>query len=114
MKTKNLKYRLRFEKRALDANGDPLGAWQSAFVQWAEIDYKRGSESAMTNRLIGKQPVTIEIRDTCESRAVTDRFRAVVVSSGMRKGEVFNVRAVAPSRDPGFINIVAESGVADG
>lgn len=114
MKTKKMKYRLRFEKRALDANGDPLGAWQSAFVQSAEIDYKRGSETAMTNRLIGKQPVTIEIRETPKSRLVTDAYRAVIVGYGMRVGEVFNVRAVAPSRDEGFINIVAESGVADG
>lgn len=81
---------------------------------WAELDYKRGSETAMTNRLIGKAIVSVEIRDTPLSRGIDDAWRFIIIGQGPRGGEAFNVRSVLPSKNIGFFNIVAESGVANG
>lgn len=109
-----LRYRLKFERRGLDANGDPLGAWEAFCEVWADVEYQRGSEVAVTNRLIGRQPVSITIRETVLTRDITPAFRATIQGAGARAGEVFNITAVAPGREAGTLNLMGISGVADG
>jgi len=107
--------RVRFDGRGLDANGDPLGEFVPGFTVWAKVDYLRGTESAVSNRLTGLQPVMIEVRDSTQARTITNAMRAEIVSGrGVRAGEVLNITAVAPGRRPGFLNIMATSGGAAG
>jgi hypothetical protein len=106
--------RLTFQSRDLDANNDPLGDFVDRFTKWADLDYQRGSESATGNRLQGQQPATIVVRDSAETRTITPGFCAVVVVPVSRAGETFNITAVAPAKDPGYLNLMAMSGVAPG
>lgn len=107
--------RIRFDQRELDLNGDPLGPFEPGFEVWANVDWMRGSESAQSNRLQKVQPVTITVRDTPETRTITNAFRAVAVSGRqIRIGETFNLTAVAPGKDIGFLNIMGTSGGVEG
>lgn len=107
--------RVRFDQRGEDDNGDRLGPFEDGFEVWANVDYLRGSESAVANRLQGSQPVTILVRETPQTRDVTNAMRAVAISGrGLRDGEVFNITAVAPAQEVGFLNIMATSGGAAG
>lgn len=107
--------RVRFDARALDANGDALGDFVPGFRVWAKVDYLRGTESAQSNRLQGLQLIVIVIRDSAQARTITNAFRAVIVSGrGVFPGQEMNLTAVAPDRTPGFLNIMATAGGATG
>lgn len=111
----SLDARVRFDARGTDANGDPLGEFEEGFTVWARVQYLRGSESAVSNRLEGKQPVLIDIRDSAQARSVTNAMRAVIVAGrGVIPGQVLNINAVAPGRELGFLNIMATAGGAAG
>ncbi len=105
-----LRGRVRFDARAPDPNGDPLGPWVTGFTVWANIEYLRGSETALTHRLEKRQPVSVTIRDSAQARTVGPDMRMVNV----RTGEVFNVTAASPARDAGYRNILGVSGGAAG
>lgn len=106
-----LSARVRFDARAPDANGDPLGAWIEGFTVWARVQYLRGGEVAVSNRLEGRQPVMIDVRENAQTRTITNAMRAVIVSGrGVRAGTELNITAAAPGKDPGFINILAMAG----
>lgn len=105
--------RLAFQRRGLDANSDPLGEWEDAFEVWAGLIYQRGSEAAVSSRLEGRQPVAILVRDTAQTRQITTAFRAVV-TIGVRLGETFNITAIAPAKERGFLSLQGVSGGADG
>lgn len=104
--------RYRFDQRGIDANGDPLGDWDvaSGITVSAQTIWLKGAESVMAQRLEGKQPVALVIRDSTQARTITAAFRAVDV----RTGAAFNVSGVSPSKDLGFIDVLAVSGVAAG
>lgn len=111
----SLDCRVRFDARASDANGDPLGDWVEGFSVAAQVKYLRGTETAVSNRLEGKQPVMIDIRDSTQARTITNAMRAVIVSGrGVVAGQVLNITAVAPGRDLGFLNVMATAGGAAG
>lgn len=111
----DLDARVRFDQRGLDTNGDPMGDFEEGFTVCTKVEYLRGSESAVSSRLAKVQPAILVVRDSSQSRAITNAFRAVVISGrGVRVGEVFNITAVAPDRTPGFLNIMATSGGAPG
>lgn len=106
---------VRFDRRGPDANGDPLGDWMPVCTVWAKADYLRGSETAVANRLEGRQPATFVVHDEDQVRVLTLGHRAVVLEGrGLRSGETFNITAVAPDRVPGFLNILGVTGGADG
>ena len=108
-----LRDRLLFQARGADENGDPGGGWEDRFSLFAELDYQRGSELAVSNRLEGRQPVAMTIRDSAQARTITAGFRAIV-QGGQRPGETFNITAVAPARARGFLHLMGVSGVASG
>lgn len=111
----DLNARIRFDSRGLDPNGDPLGEFEPQFTVWAKVDYLRGSESAQSNRLQGLQPATVVVRDTAQSRQITNGWRAEIVEGrGVVVGQVLNLTAVAPARDVGFLDIMATAGGAAG
>lgn len=106
----DLKDRVRFDSRALDANGDPTGPWINGFTVWAKLDYLRGSEVAISQRLEKRQPVSVTVRDSAQARTISPAMRMVDV----RSGEAFNVTAAGPAKDAGFRNVLAVSGGAVG
>lgn len=105
-----LKDRVRFDSRQPDANGDPLGPFAPGFTVWAKVDYLRGSETALAQRLEKRQPVSVTVRDSSQARTINPAMRMV----NTRTGEIFNVTAASPAKDPGFRNILAVSGGAPG
>lgn len=106
-----LRDRITFEARGLDANGDPLGAWEPRFTVWAQLVWLRGSESALQQRLEGKQPVAVVIRDSSQTREIDTAWRAV---NARKTTERFNITAASPSKKRGFIDVLAVKGGATG
>ncbi len=104
-----------FHKRDLDGNGDPLGAWAEVFRCRAAIDYQRGSETAIANRVEGRQPATIIVRDNPTTREVTAAWQVrVIAGRRVRVGDAFNIQTVTPAREMGFINLLGVAGGAAG
>lgn len=106
----DLRDRVRFDSRQPDANGDPLGPFVPGFTVWAKLDYLRGSETALAQRLESRQPVSVTVRDSAQARTISPAMQMV----NTRTGEAFNVTAASPMRDAGFRNILAVSGGAPG
>lgn len=107
----DLKDRYRFDERSLDLNGDKLGDWDtSRSAVSAHTAWLRGGEGVVSRRLEGEQPVALKIRDCRAARELTPGWRAVNV----RTGQAFNITAVSPSAEPGFIDVLCVTGGASG
>lgn len=106
-----MKDRIRFQQRALDANGERLGAWTDAFTVWAELIWLRGTEAVMQSRLQGRQPVVIVVRESSATRPIDNSWRGV---DARQATHVFDIKSVAPSKEPGFLEILAEMVVGHG
>ena len=109
-RSNRMRDRVRFDQRALDANQMRIGPWEEGFTVWAETVWLRGGEGVQAQRLEGKQPVVFSIRDSAQARTITEGFRAV----DTRTERTFNVAGAAPSRVPGFIDVLAVAGGAAG
>lgn len=106
-----LRNRVRFDSRSIDANGDPLGPWAEGFTVWAQAKWLRGSETAISQRLEGKQPVALVIRSSPQARTITTAFRAVAISGrDVVAGTQFNITAVSPATEAGFLDVLAAAG----
>lgn len=105
-----LRDRVRFDSRTPDANGDPLGPFVPGFTVWANIEYLRGSEVALAQRLEKRQPVSVTVRDSIQARTINQAMQMV----NTRTGEAYNVTSAVPAKDAGFRNILAVSGGAPG
>lgn len=105
-----LRDRVRFDSRTPDANGDPLGPFTPGFTVWANIEYLRGSEVALAQRLEKRQPVSVTVRDSTQARTINPAMQMV----NTRTGEIYNVTSAVPAKDAGFKNILAVSGGAPG
>jgi head-tail adaptor len=103
----DLRDRITFEARALDANGDALGTFEPQFTVWAHLRWLRGSEAALQQRLEGRQPVALVIRDSAQARQITTAWRAL---NARVEGQAFNITSVSPAQERGFIDILATTG----
>ena len=106
-----LDQRITFEARTEDANGDPLGPWAPQFTAWAQLVWLRGSEAALQQRLEGRQPVAIVVRSSSSTRAINTAWRAV---NARDPDQRFNITAVSPAKEQGFIDVLATMGGATG
>lgn len=111
----DLRDRVLFQFRSPDPNGDALGAWADGFTVWAQIIWLRGnlrgSEAVMQQRLEGKQPVIITVRDSSQARQIDPSWRVVNARNDL---QVFNITSAAPAKERGFIDILAVMGGATG
>lgn len=107
----DLRDRYRFDQRGLDANSDPLGEFVPGFTVAAQTTWLRGTEAVMSQRLEGKQPVILTIRDSTQARTITSAFRAVNARDATK---IFNISAVSPAKEPGFLDVLAVAGGAAG
>lgn len=105
-----LRDKVRFDARGLDANGDPLGPWGTVLTCRANIEYLRGSEVALSYRLERRQPVVVTVRADEQTRAISPAMRM----ANARTGELYNITAAAPAKQRGYINILAVAGGAVG
>ena len=105
--------RLSFQERT-DTTGDGYGnyeaAWAEQFIARARRINLRGSEAVQSARLEGRQPVIFGLRASANAKRVTSSWRIVDLNSGT----VFNVSGATQTEDRREIEILAESGVADG
>lgn len=105
-----LRERPRFQQRAIDVNGDPLGDWvEPGVTVWARIVPMKGSEPVIQARLQGVQPLSVSIRSSSVTRQITSAWRMVW------KGVNYNVKSPpAPDERNVFLNFVAEADQSDG
>lgn len=110
-----LRERFSFEKRSAidDGMGNPeAGHFTTQFTVWAaEIQPRFGSEQVMAARLEGRQPITIRIRQSSETRQITTDWRAA------RNGVVYNIRSIldpfaSSSQRGAWFDLLMEGGVA--
>ncbi len=85
------------------------GGWTNQFTVAARIQYLRGSEAVMADRLAGRQPVLITVRRSRQTEQITTDWRAVDARDPDR---IFNIRAIAQDEKRSLFDLLAESGVA--
>lgn len=88
-----------------------MGDWENQFTYAAQVIWLRGSEGALQQRLEGRQPVVIVVRASAQTRRITTAWRA---KNAHHTDQVFNITAVSPSKQPGFIDVLAVVGGATG
>jgi len=115
MRTSALTHRIAFERRALfdDGYGNKRGEFGLVFEAQAGIQARMGGEAVLAERLAGRQPVTIRVRQSTGAREVTTDWRI----RDVRTGTLYNIRAITDpfshTAERGrYFDILAESGVA--
>jgi hypothetical protein len=103
--------RLAFEERddaaaPDDRYGTTVGSWRWRFTRWARLQYLRGGEGVVEQRLTGRQPVVVYLLKSIEARSITPDWRAIDYATG----EIFAIRSVEPSEDNSEIQLLAETG----
>lgn len=98
-----LRERVTFQQRDLDANGDRLGDWLVGFTVSARIVHRTRGEAALQQRIQGVQPAEITVRNNSQTRAVTNGWRA------LHDGRAYDIQAVAPDERRVFLNLLAEA-----
>lgn len=96
---------VRFERRAVDGNGDRLGDWgDDAFEVAAQATFLRGGEAVTEQRLQGNQPVVFTVYDSSRTRLLDNSWRGV----HLKTGKAYNVKGVAPHRTQrAFLDVTA-------
>lgn len=98
--------KVRFDRRSLDENGDPLGPWAPFATVAARLRFMRGGEQVLQQRITGVQPVIVTVRASTTTRQVTTGDRAV----NARTGTPLDIKSVAPDEAGAFIEILCEAG----
>jgi SPP1 family predicted phage head-tail adaptor len=92
-----------------DAYGNVEGNWQEQFTVAARIIPRLGGEEVMAARLAGRQPYTIRVRSSSDTRRISTDWRA----RNARDGIVYNIRAVSNVDERNvFLDLLCEAGVA--
>jgi len=88
----SLRDRIAFERRvvASDGYGSRQGAFEQVFACDAQVRAKLGGEAVIASRLAGTQPVSITVRWSPRTAAVTPDWRA----RNVRTGTIYNIRTV--------------------
>lgn len=91
--------RLRFEQRGLDANGERRAAWDASggVTVAGRVRFLRGSEAVVAQRLEGRQPATLLVRNSSAVAPIGNAWRAVDVLSG-QIFEIVSPPALTPDR----------------
>jgi hypothetical protein len=90
-----------FQRHALDANGDRLGAWQDIFAAPARVIARTRGEQVLQERLAGTQPVEITLRLDRFSALLDTEWRAVWL------GWPFDITAIAVDELASTVSILA-------
>lgn len=94
-----LRDRLSFQKRTAGDDGmggqGAFGPYKPQFTVWAHLHPLRGSEAVMADRLSGRQPYIVTVRQSSQTRQINSDWQAVDARDPNR---VFAV--TAPPTDP--------------
>lgn len=71
-----LNRRVKFSQRALDANGDRLGALTAVVTRDARVQPLKGGETVQASRMAGSQPVIIVVRRDALTKTIDNSFEA--------------------------------------
>lgn len=104
-----LRERVRFQQRTLDANDDRLGPWDpDGLPVRARVQALKGSEPVLQQRLLGLQPVAVTIRRSRASAAIDTGWRM------LWNGQPYNLKTVVPDESRVWIEILAEADQTQG
>ena len=109
-----LRFRVAFDKRA-DAtdNGYGLkpGDWAEQFQRSCGIQYLRGGEQVIEQRMAGVVPAILTVRTDSQTRLIDNSWRARDIASGA----TFNIKAIPPDDGkPLYTDFLCDTGSADG
>ncbi|UIK05009.1 head-tail adaptor protein [Neorhizobium galegae] len=109
----NLNQRVAFDAlvRSPDGHGGTTTGWgapEAAVMAWAHFRYLRGGEAVQAARLAGRQPMVVTIRKSAAAAQITNDWRMRDVCTGA----IYNIRAIVPTDDRGFLELTVEGGVA--
>lgn len=109
-----LRFRIAFDQRATasdDGAGLKPGDWVEQFTRSSGIQYLRGGEEVISQRMAGVIPAVITVRNDPQTRLITSAWRA----RELKSGSVFNIRALPPpDAKPLTIDLLCDTGTVDG
>lgn len=88
--------------------GAVAGEWTEQFQRRARIRARVGTEPVIAQRLVGVQPLEIEVRADSATRLVTTAWRI----KNVRTNERYQIRAIAPHENRRWISMACELGPA--
>jgi len=109
MTTGQMRERVVFQQRGLDANGDRLGDWDAAggLNVWGRVQPLKGGESVMQQRLQGSTPVEVTIRRSTASAAIDNAWRM------LWRDVPFNIKDVGADEKRAYIVMLATADQSD-
>ncbi|MBD9652001.1 head-tail adaptor protein [Ensifer sp. ENS09] len=117
----DLYHRYAFDKREQidDGAGNTVGRWIEQFSVRAGVINLRGGEAVMAGRLEGKHTQVVFVRASSQTRSISTDWRLRDVRTGAFvngkwTGVSYNIREITRSDDRQWIEVLSESGVADG
>jgi head-tail adaptor len=106
-----LRHRIAFDQRVVtsDGGGGQQGAFEEEFIVHAQLIPRLGGEEVMQARLAGRQPVTISVRRSAQTRAITPEWRARDADTGT----IYNIRSILDPEDRrGWRDLLCDTGTA--
>jgi head-tail adaptor len=116
-KASDLRHRLIFQAQTAGSDGGGItqGAWADQFTVWGQIVFRTGSETVIGQRLQGMQPVTIRVRYSGTTKAITPDMRVKHVrGDGVTDYYAIKSPAIRKPDDYGFLAFEAMKGAPDG
>lgn len=115
--------RVAFDQRESqdDGFGNSVETWAQRVICRAGFTALRGSESVISGRLEGRQPIVVRIRSSAASRLIGADWRMRDLRAGSWEsdaggsywtGPVYAVRSIIPTTDRQWLDVMVESGVA--
>lgn len=96
--------RVTFRQRALDLNGDRLGAFADIVTRDARIQPLKGGEAVQQQRMAGQQPVVISVRRDGVTKLIDNSYEAV----DARDATVgWDIQSVIITEDLGWVEVLA-------
>lgn len=109
-----LRFRVAFDKRDAasdDGYGSKPGGWTEQFQRSCGIQYLRGGEQVIEQRMAGVVPAVLTVRVDTKTRLIDNSWRVRELASGA----TFNVRGIPPSDGkPLYLDLLCDTGTADG
>ena len=96
-----LRERVTLQRRAADANGDPLGPWEDQFVSPARVLARTQGEVVLESRIAGVQPVEVTLRLDRQTALIDTDWRLLFL------GWPFGVTAVAVDELAAIVTLLA-------
>lgn len=107
---RDLRTKVSFQRRAVNARGQRLGDFAEEFTHLAGVTFtslRSGGEVALQGRLQNVVPVSMIVRDDAYTRQIDSSWRAVIASGHL--AGTYNIRSRAPTARPGWITLTCDT-----